>query len=695
MLAAGACASAPAVKAPVLTVEQKLALMVRLEDQRLLREPPPPAPVPAPKRPRRAAPEPPPPDLIAFLADADPAVRRRAALAVGRVGLAAGVQPLLPLLNDADPDVRQMAAFALGLIGDRGASAALQRTLGDSSFVVRGRAAEALGLIGDASTAAAIAAMAKDAAARGHVASIEPDTESYPTEPEAEAFRLGIYALVRLKAYDALASAVLDAGGQPITPWWPVAFALSRIEDPRAVPALTTLLSGPGRYTRAFAARGLGLAKATAAVTPLVTLINPKQIDPPVAVSAVRALGQIGGAEAVDALLPLLTTPDSDPNVRLEAVAAIGPIGGSRVTEALMDLAGDPWPAMRAQALRSLAQADRDAFLFALSGLDPDPHWSVRAALAGALAGLQAEAATPRLTAMLEDTDRRVVPAVLAALVRVKAPDVESILRRHLEDPDVVIRMTAARELGTLKPADGMQVFSDAYHEWGGDNTYLARAAALTALAGYGKAAVPALTGALADPEWAVRVKALDLLKDIDPHAADPTAIRPAPVRPDARYDAPEIVAPQFSPHLYLETSKGLIEIELAVRDAPLTAHTIAALARKGFFTGIPFHRVVPNFVVQGGDPRGDGEGGPNFTIRDELNELPYLRGTVGMALDWRDTGGSQFFITHSPQPHLDARYTVFGRVVKGMEVVDRLQQWDVIERARVWDGVTLSRIQN
>ena len=79
-------------------------------------------------------------------------------------------------------------------------------------------------------------------------------------------------------------------------------------------------------------------------------------------------------------------------------------------------------------------------------------------------------------------------------------------------------------------------------------------------------------------------------------------------------------------------------------------------------------HRVVPNFVVQAGDPRGDGEGGPGYTMRDELSPLPYVRGTVGMALDWRDTGGSQFFITLSPQPHLDAKYTVFGRVVNGMD---------------------------
>jgi len=144
------------------------------------------------------------------------------------------------------------------------------------------------------------------------------------------------------------------------------------------------------------------------------------------------------------------------------------------------------------------------------------------------------------------------------------------------------------------------------------------------------------------------------------------------------------------SPHVFLETDKGTIEIELAVLDAPLAAESFLALARRGYFTGMAIHRVVPNFVVQAGDPRGDGEGGPGYTLRDEINMQPYLRGTVGMALDGADTGGSQFFITHSPQPHLDGKYTVFGRVVAGMDVVDRLQQWDLIRRVRTWDGVEL-----
>ena len=151
------------------------------------------------------------------------------------------------------------------------------------------------------------------------------------------------------------------------------------------------------------------------------------------------------------------------------------------------------------------------------------------------------------------------------------------------------------------------------------------------------------------------------------------------------------LVSPRFSPHAYIETDRGVIEIELAILDAPLTVANFMALARTGFFDEVAIHRVVPDFVVQDGDPRGDGEGGPGYTIRDEINIRPYLRGTVGMALDWADTGGGQFFITHSPQPHLDGRYTVFGHVVAGMDVVDRLAPGDVIQRVRIWDGETES----
>ena len=126
-------------------------------------------------------------------------------------------------------------------------------------------------------------------------------------------------------------------------------------------------------------------------------------------------------------------------------------------------------------------------------------------------------------------------------------------------------------------------------------------------------------------------------------------------------------------------TSKGPFTIELLPEDAPLTVDNFIQLAKRGYFKGITFHRVVPNFVIQGGDPRGDGNGGPGYSIRCEVNQVPYDRGAVGMALSGKDTGGSQWFVTHAPQPHLDGGYTVFGKVVAGMNVVDEIVRGDSI----------------
>jgi cyclophilin family peptidyl-prolyl cis-trans isomerase len=258
------------------------------------------------------------------------------------------------------------------------------------------------------------------------------------------------------------------------------------------------------------------------------------------------------------------------------------------------------------------------------------------------------------------------------------------------------VRAAAANALGETKPPNGEQALAEAYEFGQRDSLYSARAAALAALAKYGAGpATPVLTAALADKDWAVRLRAATLLKTLDPASAADVdrRIRPAPTTlPPGTYEAVRVVNPPVSTAAYVDTDRGTIEIELAVLDAPLTVENFVSLARKGFFDGLTVHRVVPDFVIQTGDPRGDGEGGPGYTIRDELNDRPYIRGTVGIALDmWGDTGGSQFFITHSPQPHLDAKYTVFGRVIAGMDVVDQIQQGDVIRRIRVWDGTTTS----
>jgi len=700
VLLASACASAPvaAPAAPSTTFEQKMAWMLQLEDRRILRleiPPPPVAPVPVGRRGRtRPAPPPPPvvtPDLTALVADAEPRVRRRAAIAIGRVGLPDGIAPLTAALGDAVPEVREMAAFGLGLIGQASAAPALVAALADASPIVRGRAAEALGQIGAKEAAEPIGRMVAEFARSPAVAAMQPDDEQWPAPPEAEGFRLGVFALVRLGAYEPLAAAVLDANSHPVTTWWPVAYALGRVADARAQPALLELLGARGKYTVAFAARGLGVTKAAAAVDPLVALLGSAQTSLEVVVSAVRALALIGDSRAVESLLRLASEPGVDPNVRLEAVTALGTLRAADGLPIVQDLLTDTWPAMRIAALRAAVAIDPDSFLLVLSSMEPDSHWVVRAALAEAIAALPAETALERARTMLQDEDRRVLPAVLAALARLKAPNLGEVALTQLKEPDFAVRAAAARQVGELKPAGGADALRAALAAAQADAAIDARAAILTALAAFGAAeATPSLRAALADKDWAVRLHAVELLRKLDPASDDRAAIRPVPGRPIAAYDDPQLAAPALSPHVFIETAKGTIEFELAVLDAPQTAASFVALARKGFFNGLQIHRVVPNFVVQIGDPRGDGEGGPGYTIRDELNERPFVRGTVGMALSWKDTGGSQFFITHSPHPHLDARYAVFGQVVNGMDVVDRLQVGDVIQRVRVWDGKSM-----
>jgi peptidyl-prolyl cis-trans isomerase B (cyclophilin B) len=128
-----------------------------------------------------------------------------------------------------------------------------------------------------------------------------------------------------------------------------------------------------------------------------------------------------------------------------------------------------------------------------------------------------------------------------------------------------------------------------------------------------------------------------------------------------------------------IETDKGVIELELYPQHAPKTVNNFVFLAREGFYDGISFHRVISDFMIQGGDPTGTGRGGPGYKFEDEVKENPlkHEAGVISMANAGPNTNGSQFFITHSPQPHLNGRHTVFGKVMSGQEVVDKIQQND------------------
>jgi peptidyl-prolyl cis-trans isomerase B (cyclophilin B) len=135
-----------------------------------------------------------------------------------------------------------------------------------------------------------------------------------------------------------------------------------------------------------------------------------------------------------------------------------------------------------------------------------------------------------------------------------------------------------------------------------------------------------------------------------------------------------------------IETNKGIIELELYSEHAPKTVNNFVFLAREGFYDGVSFHRVISNFMIQGGDPTGTGSGGPGYSFEDEVekNPLKHERGVISMANAGPNTNGSQFFITHSPQPHLNGKHTVFGKVVSSQDIVDLIRQGDTIERINI-----------
>ena len=134
-----------------------------------------------------------------------------------------------------------------------------------------------------------------------------------------------------------------------------------------------------------------------------------------------------------------------------------------------------------------------------------------------------------------------------------------------------------------------------------------------------------------------------------------------------------------------METSKGTINLDLFEKDAPNTVDNFVKLSKDGFYDGLNFHRVIPNFMIQGGCPNGTGTGGPGYTIKCEINDNKHEAGSLSMAHAGKDTGGSQFFICHAPQPHLDGVHTVFGKT-ENMDVVNKIEKGDTIESVKIED---------
>ena len=251
--------------------------------------------------------------------------------------------------------------------------------------------------------------------------------------------------------------------------------------------------------------------------------------------------------------------------------------------------------------------------------------------------------------------------------------------REAVKRTDIAVRDTAVRLLAKRGAPEDLALIEQAFADSPGDANAEVRATAVRATAEHRKdAALPLLRRALSDPSPAVAAAAARAITELTgtPTASPPDSGRSSTALPWS--------GPNLRPKATLHTTKGDIVLELLGDEAPRHVRSFLSFAESGRFAGLRFHRVIAGFVAQGLDPRGDGWGTGGAFLRDEINPAPYLAGAVGMPNAGPDTGGCQVFITHIPTPHLDGRYTVFARVVRGMDAVHALDVGDVVRKVTV-----------
>lgn len=654
----------------------------------------------------------------------DPQLWDRALAALARIG----DPKALPLLQrhalqqssgeaehpGASSSVRERIAFAIGEIEDydtRWGRAAdisavdlLVSMTQDSSLLVRARAAEALGKIRDARGGPAVLALL-------------PDRQAVLTSSEQAATGLVLTAIFRLQDRRALPKVLALADYPDADIKWQVGNCVYRLllnvpgeSAPLVLAALRPRLADNSPMVRGYAARALSLTKDPSLVSDLVPLLDDS--DYFAQVEAVNALGRLQTPAAVDFLMEKLglwlddlrkpaAAPPKIRNLAVLMFEALGAIGDPKAGHLInrFRYRQDPVSNAAEVAAAKIFKGQDDFFGRHVEHLlEMRGYWtrftspeSLRAAVTalGEHGSETAIAILRDLMAQEKGEDRlfeKVRPAMLEAMFKLNPPEIESILRQHLGHEDDVTRRVAAALIGKLK--DRTSVSNDtvadllaAYDRPFPNATSESRCALIATLAKFDDH--PAVTDimkvvAVRDPHRLVRAAAVQYLNRKTGQDFS-QARRLSETHIDEFVYMLAASGRKNTTLAGLETSRGNIELELFPEEAPLTVHNFVQLARKGYFNSLRFMRVVPNFVVQTGDPRNDMEGGPGYTLRCEINLRPFLRGSVGMALAGKDTGGSQFFISLSPQPHLDGGYTVFGRVLAGMDIVENLVPTDTI----------------
>lgn len=686
-----------------------------------------------------------------LLKNKDAKIRERAALAAGRIGDEAAIPALVDLLeNDADRKVREMAAFALGETESVKAADAILKILdGKDSPSLRARATEAAGKIA--------AANVKDEKSKklGEAILATVDFEDRKRSgPHLDIIELGLTAILR--ARPANAERVLVKFIDAYTPQIRANAlnALARLRSKNAGKQARELLEKDADATvRANAARVLSAAEDKDAFELLLKAAMSDE-DSRVRVSAIRALGNLKDKQAADKLLERgeILIADykkskfpnpSEKSEILEIATALGTLLEKTKNEKALNFLDR---LIRLDRLRSaeipfarikISQVKFDSSLYKDIEINPESDLNIGKTLFqlfGEVANFDDENpfkkemqqfAGNALKYIYEqkNPENNIIPALpdlISSYAKFKPDDLNSVLLDYINHEDVFIRaavaellseQTATKEnIEALKKAFAKSLQTD-------KNYNDAQLAILSALVKLDKAqSFESLRLALTATDYLVRKHAANLIKQNDltkdfsnvekmvgtlepynnPNSTSKRRIARTRLGRILNTEADYVRAVSRrngTVKAVFTTEKGNFTIDLTPEDAPLTVDNFIKLAKSEYFNGVLVHRVVPNFVMQDGDPRGDGNGGPGWQIRCEINMLEFDRSAVGMALSGKDTGGSQWFVTHSSQPHLDGGYTVFGRVNEtDMKVVDSIVRGDKILSVEIVEGKSPAR---
>jgi cyclophilin family peptidyl-prolyl cis-trans isomerase/HEAT repeat protein len=643
-------------------------------------------------------------------------LRIEAVRAVGQMDVEDLAPKLRLLLRDRDSAVAATAAYALGLMRDTASVPALAAALGSG---------EPGGAVVSQRPVTSGGGQSLQPVAGAHRQSFPSRGSNAPTVVREAAWALGQIgnpgrgALERVMNEGFAAPGVLYAAAnlRPVPAgaltayFWPgnpgllraAVYAVTRSRSAAGVRALLNVTQTTDPVTRSYVARGLARSAAGDSLSAYAFRALTTLVADSAAVVRIEALGSLRGYGPPAQELVLQGTRDSVATVRLAAAQALdSTLAGA--PPVLWHRAFDADTALAYRAAVATAALNNGVVL---PVLDPaNAHrwaasgdWRYRAAAAMAAAGLPLDRTLGMALAAADDSDPRVRTAavsVIVAAIDSTTPDgrgrgvvPDRLSQKWAQDPDAGVRaawLEAMLRLGPRARDVGMVIGS--YRLAANDSTVDARLAvvryvaeawqrdsgAFTTKLMIAIAALPAPT----DPAVLDEARGVPLFNSW--HA---DARRHPPHPPDwyARV-VREIVVPSLSgagPRVAITTDRGVLTLELYGADAPLTVENFLSLMRCGYFNGAVFHRVVPGFVAQDGDRRGDGNGGPGYTIRDELNRRRYDRGAVGMALSGPETGGSQYFVTITPQPHLDGRFTTFAHVLQGYDALDHLVPGDRI----------------